>query len=268
TSCSGRPRRCSRRSGCSATSCSRPSRRSAGGSGSRGSAPTSTSRTGGRGAELPRAVAQVGGRLGELRFDPDLDVSHAVVRYLELLKLAALLERTRAGEQEVGDVLGEINARLLQAATSEQREIFETSALDEYLLDAERDEKLRARAVAQRSDPSLESFLPRRGEGLALSASDIETYRTCPRKYKFARVFRIPSEPTLNQRFGILVHQVLERFHQGGTASGSLPALLGLLEAGWRRGGFGDSEEERQLRAKATQALLRYHERYQDEAAE
>ena len=49
--------------------------------------------------ELLDTVSQVGGRLGELRFDTDLDVSHAVVRYLELLKLAALLERTRAGGQ-------------------------------------------------------------------------------------------------------------------------------------------------------------------------
>jgi DNA helicase-2/ATP-dependent DNA helicase PcrA len=216
--------------------------------------------------ELLTTVAQVGGRLGELKFDTDLDVSHAVVRYLELLKLAALLERTRAGEHDVGDLLPEINARLLQAVTGEQREIFETSALDEYLLDAERDEKLRARAVAQRSEPSLESFLPRRGEGLMLSASDIETYRTCPLKYKFARVFRIPSEPTLNQRFGILVHQVLERYHAAEHAG--LPTLLNLLEAGWRRGGFGDSEEERQFRAKATQALVRYHDRFADETAE
>jgi DNA helicase-2/ATP-dependent DNA helicase PcrA len=218
--------------------------------------------------ELLTTVSQVGGRLGELRFDTDLDVSHAVVRYLEVLKLSALMERTRDGSLSVADALPEVNARLLQAATAEQREIFDTSALDEYLLDAERDETLRARAVAQRSEPSLEQFLPRRGDGLALSASDIETYRTCPLKYKFARVFRIPSEPTLNQRFGILVHQVLERFHQGGTATASLPELLGLLEAGWRRGGFGDSEEERQLRAKATEALLRYHERFQSEDAE
>ena len=216
--------------------------------------------------ELLTTVAQVGGRLGELRFDTDLDVSHAVVRYLELIKLAALLERTRAGEQDVGDLLPEINARLLQAVTAEQREIFETSALDEYLLDAERDEKLRARAVAQRSEPSLETFLPKRGEGLALSASDIETYRTCPLKYKFARVFRIPSEPTMNQRFGILVHQVLERYHAAEHAG--LPTLLNLLEQGWRRGGFGDSEEERQFRAKATAALVTYHDRFRDEDAE
>jgi len=218
--------------------------------------------------ELLTTVQQVGGRLGELRFDTDLDVSHAVVRYLEVLKLSALMERTRDGGLTVEEALPEINARLLQAATAEQRDIFETSALDEYLLDAERDEALRARAVAQRAEPSLEQFLPKRGDGLVLSASDIETYRTCPLKYKFARVFRIPSEPTLNQRFGILVHQVLERFHGGGAATGSLPELLGLLEAGWRRGGFGDSEEERQLRGKATAALLRYHERFQDEDAE
>jgi DNA helicase-2/ATP-dependent DNA helicase PcrA len=193
-----------------------------------------------------------------------------VVRYLELLKLAALIERTGPTTgQSVADALPEVNYRLLQAATAEQREIFETSALDEYLQDAERDEKLRQRAVAARSEPSLDPFLPRRGDGLVLSATDIETYRTCPLKYKFARVFRIPSEPTLNQRFGILVHQVLERYHgSGGTSAPGLPDLLNLLEAGWRRGGFGDSEEERQLRAKATQALVRYHDRFRDEDAE
>src|SRR5439155_14754240 len=149
----------------------------------------------------------------------------------------------------VGDALPEVNARLLQAATAEQREIFETSALDEYLLDAERDERLRSRAVAARTEPSLESFLPRRGDGLMLSASDIETYRTCPLKYKFARVFRIPSEPTLNQRFGILVHQVLERFPAGAGDMGML------MDIAWRRGGFGVSDEERQLRVKAERAL-------------
>src|SRR5437764_6247170 len=73
--------------------------------------------------ELMTTIAQVGGRLGELRFDTDLDVSHAVVRYMELLKLAALLERTRGGGLSVEEALPEVNQRLLQAATSEQKEI-------------------------------------------------------------------------------------------------------------------------------------------------
>ena len=166
----------------------------------------------------------------------------------------------------MAESLRDVNARILQAVTAEQREIFESSALDGYLLDAERDDRRRAHALAARDEPSLEPFLPRRGDGVVLSASDIDTYRTCPLKYKFARVFRIPQEPTLHQRFGILVHQVLERYHGMDVAAHAhLPELLGLLEAGWRRGGFGDSEEERQLRGKATAALTRYHDRFRSE---
>jgi DNA helicase-2/ATP-dependent DNA helicase PcrA len=216
--------------------------------------------------ELLEGTARAGGRLGELRFDTDLDVSHAVVRYLELLKLAALIARPEG--QGVAESLRDVNARILQAVTAEQREIFTSSALDGYLVDAERDAHRRVQAVAARYEPSLEPFLPRRGEGVVLSASDIDTYRTCPLKYKFARVFRIPQEPTVHQRFGIVVHQVLERFHAREESSGTLGELLGLLEAGWRRGGFADSEEERQLRVKAASALTRYHARFQSEEAE
>ena len=161
--------------------------------------------------ELLTGTLRAGGRLSELRFDTDLDVSHAVVRYLELLKLAALIARPEG--QSVAESLRDVNSRILQAVTAEQREIFTSSQLDEYLLDSERDARRRAQAVVARDEPSLEPFLPRRGDGVMLSASDIDTYRTCPLKYKFARVFRIPQEPTLHQRFGILVHQVLERFH-------------------------------------------------------
>jgi DNA helicase-2/ATP-dependent DNA helicase PcrA len=225
--------------------------------------------------ELLSSVSRVGSRLGELRLDTDLDVTHGVTRYLELVKLAAILERP-AG-QSVRDAIADINAKLLQPVSAHQREVFTSSALDEVLLNAEADAKARAAVVADRAEPSLEAFLPKRGDGLMLSASDIETYRSCPLKYKFARVFRIPSESTMNQRFGILIHQVLERFHapDGGGygiqtpgGAGSLDELLGLLDAGWRRGGFGDTEEERQFRAKAVAALHRYHARTAGESAE
>jgi DNA helicase-2/ATP-dependent DNA helicase PcrA len=251
--------------------------------------------------ELLQGTMRAAGRIGEMRLDTDLDISHAVVRYLELLKVAALIAQGEhadtadgaLGGPAIAESLRDINARILQAVSGEQREIYETSALDEYLLDAERGARARAQAIAARDEPSLEAFLPLRGEGVVLSATDIDTYRTCPLKYKFARVFRIPQEPTLHQRFGILVHQVLERYHsdptdragapgleeppwspgeeregQSGAAprpTPSLPELLGLLDAGWRRGGFGDSLQERQLRGKAAAALTRYHERFKTE---
>src|SRR5205823_2885263 len=56
-------------------------------------------------------------------------------------------------------------------------------------------------------------------------------------------------------------------FHAGGGTQ-TLSELLGLLDAGWRRGGFGDSGEERQLRGKANDALKRYHARFEAEPAE
>jgi DNA helicase-2/ATP-dependent DNA helicase PcrA len=89
-----------------------------------------------------------------------------------------------------------------------------------------------------------------------LSASDIDTYRICPLKYKFARVFRIPQEPTIHQRFGIALHQVLERFHAEG--GGPLTRLMELFEISWRRSGFGHSDDEQQFRERAVEALERY----------
>ncbi len=214
--------------------------------------------------EVLGGVARIGGRLGELRLDTDLDISHGVVRYLELLKLSALLQRPDG--QSLGEALSDINVRLLAAATPMQREILQTSTLDETLMAAETDERARAQALAPRGEPSLGPFLPRKGIGLALSASDIHTYRSCPLRYKFARVLRIPTEQTIHQRFGIVVHQVLERYHSdGGT---TLAQMLELLDAGWRRSGLGDGEHEQALCEMARSALTRYHARLNEQDAE
>jgi DNA helicase-2/ATP-dependent DNA helicase PcrA len=218
--------------------------------------------------ELMEGTTRAAGRLAELRLDTDLDISHAVVRYLELLKLAALIARGDVEDgQGMAEALRDINVRIEQAVTADQREIFTSSQLDEYLLDAERDVRRRAHVVAARDEPSLARFLPMRGDGVLLSATDIDTYRACPLRYKFARVFRIPQAPTLHQRFGIAVHQVLERYHaQASEELGPLAELHALRDTSWRRAGFGDSDEERQLRQKATVALTRYHERAQEDA--
>src|SRR5207302_9707047 len=110
--------------------------------------------------ELLEGTMRAAGRLGELRLDTDLDVSHAVVRYLELLKVAALIARPEG--QSVAEGLRDVNVRILQAVTAEQKEIFTSSALDDYLLDAERDARRRAHVIAARDEPSLEPFLPLR----------------------------------------------------------------------------------------------------------
>jgi DNA helicase-2/ATP-dependent DNA helicase PcrA len=226
--------------------------------------------------EVLGGAVRIAGHLGELRLDTDLDISHGVVRYLELVKLAALRERP-AG-QGVAEALEDVNQRLLAACTPLQREIFQTSTLDETLLAAERLEReagdISRPAVAmpapgafeRREEPSLQAFLPRRGDGLVLSASDIDTYRSCPLRYKFGRVLKIPSEQTLHQRFGIAVHQVLERYHAAEHTT--LPQMMELFEACWRRGGFGETDLERELHTKARAALVLYHQRLEAHEAE
>lgn len=230
--------------------------------------------------EVLADVARIGARLSELRLDTELDVAHGVARYLELLKLSALTQRP--AEQSVSDALADVNARLLAAATAIEREILQSSPLDGTLLSTGLalapgeeggagaggydEQAARVQALSPRGEPSLAPFLPRRGAGLALSASDIETYRGCPLRYKYARVLRIPTEPTLGQRFGIVVHQVLERYHAAGGET--LTQLLDLFDACWRRGGFREGSSERELRAKARAALERYHTRLHGQDAQ
>jgi superfamily I DNA/RNA helicase/RecB family exonuclease len=223
--------------------------------------------------EVLEASWRAGSALSEMRLDTAEDVTSAVARYLELIKLAALVQHP--GPEPAAESLAALNELIGRVASPEQRAALELSALDEYVIGEQADLAARRELVAARREPSLEQFIPRRGDGLALSASDIDLYRTCPLKYKFARVFAIPQEPTINQRFGILIHQVLERFHtealhadalrgagaRATATAGDLDRLLALFEAGWRRAGFGSSDDELQYRDRAVAALARYHER-------
>lgn len=212
-----------------------------------------------------------GRQLYEPRLDTAIDLNRAIVRYLELLKLAALAQKPE--DREMREAIEVLNGLLGQVATPEQLAELENSALDDYLLDEERDQRRRGDLIAARHEPSLEAFLPLRGEGLRLSATDLDLYLTCPLKYKFARVFALPQEPTINQRFGILIHSVLDRFHRDsdrGETDGpeGLARLSSLLEAGWRRSGFGDSDDELQFRDRARRAIRLYWEREREGTGE
>jgi DNA helicase-2/ATP-dependent DNA helicase PcrA len=212
--------------------------------------------------QVLEASWRAGRELSEPRLDTAIDVNRAIARYLELLKLAALAQRP--GDEPTAEAIEAVNGLLRQVATPEQQAELDASSLDAYLLGSEHERGRRLELVAAREEPSLAAFLPRRGDGmLSLSASDLTLYLTCPLKYKFARVFGIPQEPTINQRFGILVHNVLERFHKEPPENEEegLRVLNRLFESGWRRSGFGDSDDELQFRDRAREALRLYWER-------
>jgi DNA helicase II / ATP-dependent DNA helicase PcrA len=212
---------------------------------------------------------RAGRELSEPRLDTAIDVNRAIARYLELLKVAALAQRP--GDEPTAEAVAAVNGLLRQVASAEQQAELDASSLDAYLLDSEHERGRRLDLVAAREEPSLAAFLPRRGDGmLSLSASDLTLYLTCPLKYKFARVFGIPQEPTINQRFGILFHNVLERFHKDPPQDpeDGLRELNRLFEIGWRQTGFGSSDDELQFRDRAREALHRYWERERESEGE
>jgi DNA helicase-2/ATP-dependent DNA helicase PcrA len=208
--------------------------------------------------EVLESSWRAGRELIEPRLDTPHDLNRAITRYLELLKLAALAQRP--GEGLDSEAISAVNGLLAQVATPQQLAELESSTLDPYLLANERERGLRQGLIDSRSEPSLAAFLPKRGENLRLSASDLELYLTCPLKYKFARVFGIPRAPTINQRFGILIHNVLQRFHdpKAEPVGAGLEDLMSLLETGWRRGGFGETNDELQFRDRAVSAMQNY----------
>lgn len=219
--------------------------------------------------EVIEASWRAGSELNEPRLDTPEDINRAVARYLELLKLAALAQRPGGGADE--EAIQAVNGLLAQIATPEQLAELERSTLDPWLLASERDRNARQGLAESRTEPSLDAFLPRRGEDLRLSATDLDLYLTCPLKYKFARVFGIPQAPTINMRFGILIHNVLQRYHEpalartGGGEAGpegeeGLDHLMGLLDQGWRRTGFGESHDELQFLDRARRAMRSYWE--------
>ncbi|MFT4036108.1 MAG: PD-(D/E)XK nuclease family protein, partial [Patulibacter sp.] len=208
---------------------------------------------------LSHDIARAAAGIDDLRLDGDVELTNAVVRVLELIKVAALLGRDTAA-RPLGEAIDQINHQLGVGTSPMQRELLARSDLDARLLAGERV------TCEVASEPSLAGFLPRRGEGIGLSATDIATYLACPLQYKFGRVLKVPRPQTVQQRFGIAVHQAIERFHTAG--GGALPKLLALLDAAWRTSGLGYDEAQMQFRGRAERALRDYHARLALESSE
>ena len=172
--------------------------------------------------EVLEEAWRAGGKLREPRLDTYVDVTRAVAPLPgagQARRADPGIERGARSGLPGGD---QRPARARDLARAAQR----PARLRPRRVPARRGGRGKAAPRADRpAGRALAGGLPARaaGEGLALSATDIELYRTCPLKYKFARVFGIPQETTINQRFGIVIHQVLERFHGQPSSPGPTP---------------------------------------------
>jgi RecB family exonuclease len=95
---------------------------------------------------------------------------------------------------------------------------------------------------------------------MRLSYSSIQTYETCPAKYRFQYEERLPTRPSPALSFGDSLHQALHRFHDRPVpVPPSFEELREILDCVWVSEGYVDESEERMYRDHAEQVLAQYH---------
>jgi DNA helicase-2/ATP-dependent DNA helicase PcrA len=93
---------------------------------------------------------------------------------------------------------------------------------------------------------------------LTLSHSAIDAYLTCPAKYRYSHVMRVPTAPHHALIYGSALHQAVQEFHraQGRGRTMDEAELIGVFEAAWSNEGFVSREHEA-ARLEAGRAALR-----------
>ncbi len=115
----------------------------------------------------------------------------------------------------------------------------------------------RIAALAPKSDSPDPERLPIEGP-LMLSHSAIDDYLTCPLRYKFSQVLRVPTPPHHAMIYGAALHKAVQEFHRAHARGRVLSEaeLFAAFEAAWTSEGFVSREHEA-ARLEAGRAALR-----------
>ncbi|HJW23153.1 MAG TPA: ATP-dependent DNA helicase [Candidatus Limnocylindrales bacterium] len=113
------------------------------------------------------------------------------------------------------------------------------------------------------AEPAPMSPEPSRGpsEGpLTLSHSAIDEYLTCPARYRFGHVLRVPTAPHHALVYGSALHQAVQEFHraQGRGRILGEGELIAAFEAAWTNEGFVSREHEMARLEAGRDALRRF----------
>ncbi len=80
---------------------------------------------------------------------------------------------------------------------------------------------------------------------MRISYSSVGTYQTCPLKYKYQHVDRIPEPKSKEAVFGTLVHAVMKYVHTPALISPTVEQALDYFAKGWNSEVYEDEMEER-----------------------
>lgn len=99
------------------------------------------------------------------------------------------------------------------------------------------------------------------------SFSALDTFRTCPLKYKFQQIDKIKTPKSAEQVFGTLMHSTMQFIHSGGFINPSVKEALNHFSANWNPDVFDDEIKERSAFAQGINIIQQYYKREEPAAA-
>ena len=114
------------------------------------------------------------------------------------------------------------------------------------------------------------AYHPPSGEPLQLSASAIETYKSCPMKYLLQQVWGIRGGPQAMMTFGNVMHTTIREFVREIRKRRNVPfeEVAAIFEREWRAAGFQDDYQEEEYRKAGLEQLQAFCASYAKEPAD
>lgn len=112
------------------------------------------------------------------------------------------------------------------------------------------------------SSPELE---PSWYQGRVLSHSSISLYQTCPQKWKFRYIDKVPEKPKSFFSFGKSVHASLEFLFEKKTEIPGLTEVLSHYKSNWLSEGYETPEQERWYFLEGERILKGFYAKHQSE---
>ncbi|MCK5212397.1 MAG: exodeoxyribonuclease V subunit gamma [Dehalococcoidia bacterium] len=104
-------------------------------------------------------------------------------------------------------------------------------------------------------------LFPQGEEILTLSHRKIDDFLTCPKKYKYSHLLRVPSRPHHSLIYGNAIHQAIRIFHLNRIAEHDTPVseLHDVFKKAWQTEGFLSREHEELRLQQGLKALTAFH---------
>jgi DNA helicase-2/ATP-dependent DNA helicase PcrA len=117
-------------------------------------------------------------------------------------------------------------------------------------------------AANEHPEPSPVAPRRRNGEPLVLSFYAIDDYLTCPQKFKYGHVLRVPLAPHHSLVYGSAIHSAVAEFHRRHARGEVMTEdqLVAVFQATWKSEGFLSREHEEARSAAGRESLRRFRE--------